>query len=142
MVGRSTSSHTHFTMNGQPQFIHLGELALAPCIWHSAARGSKMKFFFCKSGAILWVLEKKNPTYIKYVFKKYTFKSKKMQVYQICKHHYTPITQNEVEMCKTQKNLSKCLYSQLFVAVFYPSLCHQVSNSLLKVIDALTHFFQ
>lgn len=88
MVGRSTSSHTHFTMTGQPQFIHLGELTLAPCIWHSAAKGSKMKFFFRKSAPILWVLEKKiNPRYIKYVYKKYTFKSKKMQVYQICKRH-------------------------------------------------------
>lgn len=56
--------------------------------------------------------------------------------------HYLPITRNYVEMYKTQKNLSKRLYSQLFIAVFYPSLCHQVSNTPLKVIDALAHFFQ
>lgn len=59
-----------------------GEWALPPCSWHSAGtKAAGCSFSFVKVVAFFASWQKIIPRYIKYVFKKYTFKSKKMQVY-------------------------------------------------------------
>lgn len=79
MVGRNTSSHTH----GWTASVYiLGKLALPPYILHSAGtEAARCSFSFVKIITFSVSQQKKIPRCIKYVFNKYTFKSKKMQVY-------------------------------------------------------------